>query len=104
MSHYRYHVFFCTNERASGAVCCGRAGAAGLRDYLKGRAKALGLEGPGGVRVSLAGCMGRCALGPVIVVYPEGIWYSYASQQDIEEILTEHLVGGRVVERLVIPA
>lgn len=99
MSYYRYHVFFCTNERADGAACQDH-GAKQLRDYAKGRVKALGLAGPGGVRVNNAGCMDRCGQGPVMVVYPEAVWYSYASQADVDEIIDEHLQNGRVVERL----
>ena len=52
------------------------------------------------MRINKAGCLDRCDLGPVLVVYPEGVWYSYVDQEDIEEIIQEHLVQGRVVERL----
>lgn len=102
MSYYRYHVFFCTNLRTDGSDCCQRFDAQAMRDYLKARCKELGLSGPGGVRINSAGCMDRCTEGPVIVVYPEGTWYTYLDQQDIDEILTEHLQGGRVVERLLL--
>lgn len=103
MAFYRSHVFFCTNLREDGAQCCGQRGASALRDHLKRRAKELGLSGPGGVRINSAGCLGRCGEGPVIVVYPEAIWYRYVTEQDIEEILQEHLMRGRVVERLRLP-
>ena len=73
-----------------------------MRDYAKKRSKALGIAGAGGVRVNTAGCMDRCAEGPVLVVYPDEVWYSYVDQQDIDEIIEEHLVNGRVVERLMI--
>ena len=98
--YYRYHVFFCTNQREGDRPCCQRHGAQDLRDYAKARIKALGLSGPGGVRVNSAGCMDRCEEGPVLVVYPEGVWYTYVDREDIEEIINEHLVGGRIVERL----
>ncbi len=71
-----------------------------MRDYLKARVKELGLEG---VRVNSAGCLDRCELGPVMVIYPEGIWYGVRAYEDLDEILREHLVGGRTVERLMLP-
>jgi len=71
-----------------------------MRDYAKGKVKALGLAGKGKVRVNKAGCLDRCDEGPVIVVYPEEVWYTYVDQSDIDEIVEEHLKNGRVVERL----
>ena len=102
MSHYRHHVFFCTNLREPGRTCCGRCGAADLRAYAKERIKALGLSGRGGVRINTAGCMDRCEEGPVIAVYPDAVWYTYVDQEDIDEIIDRHLVNGEVVERLLI--
>ena len=72
--------------------------------YAKDRVKALGLNGDGKVRINKAGCLERCEEGPVIVIYPEETWYTYIDKEDIDEIIEEHLVHGRVVERLVIPA
>jgi len=103
MSYYRYHVFFCTNRRDDGSQCCAQCYAQGSRDHLKRRAKDLGISGRGGVRINTAGCLDRCAEGPVIVVYPEGTWYTYVDKEDLEEILSGHLIGGRVVERLLLP-
>jgi (2Fe-2S) ferredoxin len=100
MSYYKYHVFFCCNQREPGATCCNNHGAQALRDYAKDRVKELKLKGKGGVRVNSAGCMDRCDEGPVIAVYPEGVWYTYVDKSDIDEIVEEHLVNGRVVERL----
>ncbi len=100
MSYYRYHVFFCTNLREDGSACCQRFDARAMRDHAKRRTKELGIAGPGGARINIAGCLDRCQEGPVIVVYPEEIWYSYLDQEDIDEIIDEHLVNGRVVERL----
>jgi (2Fe-2S) ferredoxin len=101
MSFYKRHIFFCTNQREH-KTCCQDHDAAGMRAYAKRRAKELGITGQGGVRVNTAGCLDRCSEGPVAVVYPEGVWYSYESLEDIDEILEEHLVHGRVVERLKI--
>jgi (2Fe-2S) ferredoxin len=99
---YRHHVFFCVNQREGGKPCCADKGAAVLRDYAKDRIKTLGLAGQGQVRINQAGCLDRCAQGPTIVVYPEGVWYSYAGKEDIDAIIDEHLVHGRPVERLKI--
>jgi len=100
MSYYAHHVFFCINLREDGRECCQRFGASGLRDYAKQRCKALGLAGEGGVRINTAGCLDRCAEGPVMVVYPEAVWYSYVDREDVDEIIEKHLRNGQVVERL----
>ncbi len=101
MSFYQKHVFFCINQRQNGQVCCQNANASHFRDYTKASLQALGLHGPGKIRVSQSGCLGRCALGPVLVIYPEAVWYSYKSEADIDEIIHEHLMAGRVVSRLL---
>ncbi len=101
-SYYRYHVFFCVNRREDGSACCADHDAQAMRDYAKQRVKALGLDGKGGVRVNSAGCLDRCEEGPVIVVYPQGVWYTYVDREDVDEIIEEHLVKGRIVERLKI--
>ena len=97
---YRRHVFFCTNVRDDGRPACGDRDAQRLRDYAKDRVKALGLAVPGGVRVNSAGCLWRCAEGPTLVVYPEGVWYTYRDEADLDEIIEAHLAEGRVVGRL----
>ena len=58
------------------------------------------LSGPGKIRVNKAGCLDRCADGPVMVVYPQGVWYTLVDQDDVEEIIQSHLINGRPVERL----
>ena len=103
MSYYRYHVFFCTNQRDDGTQCCQECNARQMRDYAKQRSKELGIAGQRGkVRINTAGCLNRCEKGPVVVVYPDDVWYTYVDQEDIDEIINEHLVNGRVVERLTI--
>ena len=102
MSHYKYHVFFCTNQRDDGKACCENHNAQALRDYAKNRCKKLGMRGEGKVRINSAGCLDRCSEGPVMVVYPEGVWYTYQGASDIDEIIDQHLAQGRVVERLKI--
>jgi Ferredoxin len=71
-----------------------------MQDYAKKRIKALGLAGKGEIRINKAGCLDRCEEGPVLVVYPEGVWYTYVDQEDIDEIIDSHLVRGEPVERL----
>ncbi|MDS4055183.1 (2Fe-2S) ferredoxin domain-containing protein [Accumulibacter sp.] len=100
MSHFQYHVFFCCNQRGAGETCCNDAGATAAQTYAKDRVAELQLKGAGKVRINKAGCMDRCDDGPVVVVYPEGVWYSYIDHEDIEEIIQEHLLHGRVVDRL----
>ena len=102
MNYYKHHVFFCVNQREGGEACCAAKGAQAMRDYAKKKIKSLKLNAPGQVRINNAGCMDRCAEGPVIAIYPEGIWYTYVDQHDIDEIIDEHLVHGRIVERLKI--
>lgn len=101
--YFQHHVFFCLNERAAPEDCCARHDAAGLQAYAKERVKQLGLAGAGGVRINKAGCLDRCAHGPCMVVYPEGVWYTYVDRQDIDEIIDSHLTRGKVVERLLLP-
>jgi (2Fe-2S) ferredoxin len=103
MSYYRYHVFFCVNQRDDGRPCCANHDAQSMRDYAKDKVKALGLAGKGKVRISNAGCMDRCEEGPVMVVYPEATWYTYVDKEDIDEIVEEHLRNGRPVPRLFLP-
>lgn len=102
-SYYQRHIFFCLNERPGGEACCAQQQAQPAFEHCKTLVKAAGLSGPGKVRVNKAGCLDRCAAGPVAVVYPEGVWYSYVDLQDIEEIVQSHLKNGTVVTRLLTP-
>lgn len=98
---YRRHVFVCTNERPAGHPrgCCKARGSEKLRDYMKARAKELGLAD---VRINTSGCLDRCELGPTMVIYPEGVWYSPKSTADIDEILQRHVRDGGRVARLML--
>ena len=102
--YFKRHIFFCLNERSNGENCCAQHNAQAAFDHCKQRIKALGLSGPGQVRVNKAGCLDRCSGGPVAVVYPEGTWYTYVYSGDIDEIVERHLKNGEVVERLLTPA
>ncbi len=101
MSYYQRHLFFCCNQREGNErPSCNAKGASEMRDYAKKRVKELGLAGEGKLRVNQAGCLDRCEEGPCAVVYPEAVWYTYVDRADIDEIVDEHLVHGRVVDRL----
>jgi (2Fe-2S) ferredoxin len=104
MSYYARHIFFCLNQRDRGEAACAQHDAQAAFDHCKKRVKAAGLAGPGQVRVNKAGCLDRCAGGPVAVVYPEGTWYTYVDTHDIDEIVERHLQRGEPVERLLLPA
>jgi (2Fe-2S) ferredoxin len=99
--YYDAHVFCCTNKRPAGHPrgCCSDKGSEELRDYMKSRARDLGLKK---VRINNAGCLDRCELGPSVVIYPEGVWYQVATKEDVDEVLQKHLVEGGRVERLML--
>ena len=100
-SYYQRHIFFCLNQR-EGENACLQHDAQTAFDHCKQRVKAEKLAGKGGVRVNKAGCLDRCAGGPVAVVYPDAVWYSFVDNSDIDEIVERHLKHGEVVERLVL--
>ena len=77
-------------------------GAEAAFDHMKKRIKKLGLNGEDKVRINRAGCLDRCNEGPLMVVYPEAIWYTFVDNADIDEIIDSHLINGKVVERLKI--
>ena len=103
MGYYQRHIFFCLNKRDNGEACCADHDSDAAFAHCKSRVKAEGLSGPGKVRVNKSGCLDRCAGGPVAVVYPEAVWYTYVDHADIDEIVDSHLKHGRVVERLLLP-
>ncbi|MES2743072.1 MAG: (2Fe-2S) ferredoxin domain-containing protein [Pseudomonadota bacterium] len=100
--YFERHVFFCMNKRDDGRSSCGEHGAEAAQKHCKRRVKDLGLSGPGKIRINQAGCLDRCEEGPVLVVYPEGVWYTYVDNSDIDEIVDRHLAGGEIVARLKI--
>ena len=98
---YNIHVFCCSNRREPGDArgSCAAKGSEALCAYMKERARRLGVAR---LRINLSGCLDRCELGPVMVIYPEGIWYGYDSEADIDEILERHLRDGARVARLML--
>ena len=89
----RSHVLIC------GGTGCTSSGSVALRDKLAEELKAKGLDEE--VKIVMTGCFGLCALGPIMIVYPEGTFYSRVEAKDIPEIVEEHLLKGRIVDRLV---
>jgi (2Fe-2S) ferredoxin len=105
---YEHHVFFCLNVRQAKGdepvrQCCGGAAAQAAQQHAKQRIKTLGLSQPGQVRINQAGCLERCEQGPCMVIYPQGTWYSYVDNHDIDDIIDSHVLGGQVLKRLQLP-
>jgi (2Fe-2S) ferredoxin len=100
LAPFERHVFVCHNVRPEGAPrpSCTKDGKSELLPQLQMFAKAAGLAGK--IRVNKSGCLDQCEHGPTVVVYPEAVWYGHVQPEDAEEIVNEHLVGGRPVERL----
>ena len=99
---YKHHIFFCNNVRVDGKQCCSQSGAKEMYRYAKDKCRANQSLGKGGLGVSESRCLGRCENGPVLVVYPDNVWYQYIDEEDIDEILESHLEGGKIVDRLLI--
>lgn len=97
------HVFVCVNEREPGAAkgCCLAKGGSAVRDKFKKQLAGKKLLGI--VRANKSGCLDQCEHGVVVVVYPEQVWYGGVTVDDVQEIVEEHIIGGRYVERLLIP-
>lgn len=104
MAGFQRHVFICINERelADRRGCCSARGGAEVAAAFKQKLFERGLKRI--VRPNKAGCLDQCARGVAVVVYPEGVWYGGVRPEDVDEIIDEHIIGGRPVERLVIPA
>jgi (2Fe-2S) ferredoxin len=100
--HYAQHIFVCTNQKVPGKTCCANTGGDAYFKYLKKALKAKDLSGTGQVRVSQSGCLGRCKLGPCLVIYPEGVWYTYASTDDLDAIIQTHLLDHSICKQHVL--
>jgi len=95
MSPFEKHVFICT----SGKVCPVAGGSYALYTRLKDWVKQAGLESK--IRINQAGCMDQCGNGPMIVVYPDNVWYGAVTTEGADAIFHEHLIGGKPVERFL---
>ena len=100
--YYSAHLFVCTNRRQDGHPkgSCAARGSEKLRDYMKARAKELGLST---VRVNSAGCLDRCEHGPCFVIYPEGVWYRASSPAEVDLVLERHVRDGGRMSELMLP-
>ncbi len=98
MEPFRYHVFACTQEKPEGHDCCSRAGSQKILDTLNAELQKAGLFDE--VQVSSCGCLGICESGPVMIVYPEGTWYTKLTPPDVKEIVQSHFCANRKIERL----
>jgi len=96
---YKKHIFICTNRRPPGArVCCGEERGSAITAEFKKIMKSKGLTVD--MRAQIMGCCELCEQGPIVVVYPDGVFYGKVGLEDVEEIISEHVENNRVVERL----
>lgn len=102
MSYYQDHIFLCTHLRENNNACCAKQGSKPLVDYLKSKIKQMSKNQQQKIRVSHSGCLGRCRLGPVMVIYPKSTWYHFTTQQDIDEIVEQHFIKQQQVNRLLL--
>ncbi len=98
---YEQHVFVCQNVRPDDHPrgCCSARGSVELLKYMTSQARKLGVKN---ARINPSGCLERCEMGPAMVVYPEGAWYTFQTKEDIDEILQSHLIEGKPVARLLL--
>ena len=103
MPKFEKHIFICGNQRPPGAPrpCCDPEGRAELQKAFKDKLAARGLKGI--ARANQSGCLDQCEHGPNLVVYPDAVWYGRVTLADLDEIIESHILGGKPVQRLVLP-
>jgi len=103
MPRFERHIFICVNERdpSHPRGCCAGKNSGAIVEVFKAALTAHGLVGK--VRANKSGCLDQCEHGPTVVVYPEQVWYGFVRTEDVEEIVRKHLLGGKPVERLLLP-
>jgi (2Fe-2S) ferredoxin len=104
MAKFEKHIFICTNQRPDGNPrgCCNPSGDAELQNVFKSKLRQRGIPNSK-VRANKSGCLDQCEVGPTVVVYPDAVWYGGVTPADVDEIIDSHIIGGRPVERLIIP-
>lgn len=102
MPKFTHHIFICENVRPEDDPrgSCGAKGSSEIRAKFKDEIKSRGLKGI--VRANKSGCLDQCSKGPTVVVYPEAIWYGGVQLDDVSDIMDQHIIGGKPVERLII--
>ena len=97
---YKKHIFFCTNIRQDkNKRSCGSKEVLELRNYMKERIKESGIRG---IRVNTAGCLNRCKKGPLMVIYPEGVWMKVTNKKDIDLIIEKYIKNKKLIKNLLI--
>lgn len=97
---YKKHIFFCTNQRKNkNKRSCGSSEVINLRKYMKDQIKAKGIKG---IRVNSSGCLNRCKRGPLMVIYPEGVWMKVTNKEDIDLIIERYIKEKKTIEKLLI--
>ena len=98
--YYEKHIFFCTNLRENkNKVSCGALNSLELRMYMKKKVKEAGIKG---VRINASGCLNRCKLGPIMVVYPKGVWFKVKNKKDIDLLIEQFLLKDKIVNKLLV--
>ncbi len=99
MEPFRFHIFVCTQQKPEGSASCPASGSMAVLGELDREIEARGLRND--VQLTTCGCLGLCDEGPMMVVYPEGVWYRRVQPSDVPEIVSQHLADGKPVDRLV---